>query len=132
MIRTECYVCCRWQYSLIVAEEANAQINGSFVLLHGTPQTAPLVDIREFARSLVETTGLEEADLARYLDMIPAHERESLESNTELFAAFKARFKEQDITLYQAQNLWLKIISNKIPFRSYQDLRTRTQGISLQ
>lgn len=70
------------------------------MLLHGSPQAAPLVDIREFARSLVETTGKEDVDLARYLDVLPPREKESLESNAELFAAFKVRFKEQDISLY--------------------------------
>ena len=50
------------------------------------------MDIRVFARSLVETTGKEEVDIARYLDVMPSRERESLESNAELLAAFKVRF----------------------------------------
>ena len=58
------------------------------------------MDVREFARSLVETTGKEDVDLARYLDALPPREKESLESNAELFAAFKVRFNERDITLY--------------------------------
>lgn len=123
LIGTDCYVCSRWQYTLVVAPyDPQARLSGTFETLHHGPCTsAKLVDIREFARQLVEVTGVEEQDRAHYLALLPSARRAELSSDPEL-TQLQQRLTARDLTLYQEHNMWLRAITERLPTKTYQRL----------
>jgi hypothetical protein len=91
-------------------------------LHHGPCTSAKPVDIREFARRLVEVTGVEEKDRAQYVALLPSARRAELRSDPELTAQLQQRFAARDLTLYQEHNMWLAAITERLPAKSYQCL----------
>ena len=83
IIGVDCYVCSRWKYSLFVAPRRGpVKISGTFETLHhGACTSAKTLDIRQFARRLVEVSGVEEEDRANYVALLPEEARATLESD---------------------------------------------------
>ena len=124
IIGVDCYVCSRWKYSLFVApHKPPAKISGTFETLHHGPCTsAEMLDIRQFARRLVEVSGVEEEDRANYVALLPEEVRATLESDQQAMLALQKRLTAKDLTLYQEHGLWLKAIAERLPAKSYQCL----------
>ena len=59
-----------------VEKEKDCLIDGSFELMNSDSKNIKLIDIREFTRNLVETTGDLEDDMQRYLEAIPKVDRD--------------------------------------------------------
>lgn len=96
------------------------KISGTFETLHHGPCTsADAVDIRQFARRLVEVTGVEEEDRANYLALLPERVRMTLESDAQAMLELQQRLVAKDLTLYQEHGLWLKAITERLPAKSY-------------
>ena len=124
MVGTDCYVCSRWKYTLIAAPcEGQASLSGTFESLqHGPITSAKPVDIREFARRLIEVSGTPEENRAHYIALLPAARRSQVRADPDLMAALLERIASRDLTLYQEHNIWLTAITEKLPTKAYQGL----------
>ena len=89
-----------------VEKEKEAVIDGSFELLNNDSRSIKPIDIREFARNLVEITGDPEDDMQRYLQAIPKVDRDQIESDQYQLNKFKKQFEKRDIQLYQNRDVW--------------------------
>jgi len=81
-------------------------IEGTFELLNHENKGLKPIDVREFARRLVEVTGDPEGDVQRYLDLLPKLPRERLEHDEKAMEDFMVTFNAKDLNLYQSHNLW--------------------------
>ena len=84
-----------------------------------------MVDVRKFARDLIENTGNVDADFKRYMDMLPTNEKENIESESWRLEKIKTRFEERDIALYHEFNVWHRVLTSKLLFKHYQVLPAR-------
>lgn len=90
------------------------------------------MDIREFARRLVEVTGVEEKDRASYVALLPSARRAELRSDPELMTQLQQRLAARDLTLYQEHNVWLTAITERLPTKSYQCLPQWPRAFNFQ
>ena len=81
-------------------------IDGTFELLNHESKGIKPIDVREFARRVVEVTGDPEVDSQRYLDLLPKLPRDRLEHDEKAFEEFMVSFNAKDLKLYQSHNLW--------------------------
>lgn len=102
VVGSECYVCDRWCYTLfVVATDKSSTLSGSYELLHSRSKHTKLIDIREYARRMVEASGNKDLDREHYMKMLPNDKRQELIENTDgQMDRLKKRFDSQDITLY--------------------------------
>jgi hypothetical protein len=113
--------------------DSQAKLTGTFETLHHGPCTsAKPVDIREFARRLVEGTGAEDKDRANYIGLLPSARRAELRANPELLAKLQQRLLARDLTLYQEYDMWLAAIEERLPAKSYQCLPQWPRSFNLQ
>ena len=76
------------------------------------------MDIREYARKMVENTGNLDLDREHYMKMLPDDKRQELVENIDgKLDILKKRMLEKDITLYQDHNLWYRAIKEVINVR---------------
>jgi len=90
-----------------------------------------LRDIREFARDLVEVTGSEEADRKSYMQLLSKTARVELDEDSEAMEDFKRRFAEKDITLYHAQKVWYKALSERLRAKACQYISIRPKSFDI-
>lgn len=89
LIRDECYVCSRWKYTLFVADREGS-VDGKFQTLDGkTPQ---LIDIKGFARTVVEGKGGCESDLDTFIELLPPARKVQIEDDQKDMFELKTRF----------------------------------------
>ena len=81
-------------------------IEGTFELLNHENKGLKPIDVREFARTLVEVTGDPETDAKSYVDLLPKPPRERLENDEKAKEEFMVTFNAKDLKLYQNHNLW--------------------------
>ena len=75
----ECYECKRWKYTIFILDARSVIgdkffLDGTFEFLT-TPDrpVVPLIDIRLFCKSIIQITGDEDEDFARYFSLLDYH-----------------------------------------------------------
>lgn len=121
-----CFVTDRWKYSIFALREGEQYVQGSFELLHHVKGSKMQgVDVREFARRLIETSGDVDTDFKVYCAMLPEDVQDDLRPDYEGRQLILKRMKEQDLTLYQDFNLWHSVIRRKLLFKDIQYFPTK-------
>jgi hypothetical protein len=78
------------------------------------------VDVRVFARNLLESSGSEVHDRRELINLLPAKLQERLRMDQWAMAKFILRFENKDITLYQEHNVWLSVIRERLATKNRQ------------
>lgn len=116
-----CYICNRDRYTLFLSNQPDVSIMGTFDLLYSVKKIhIKLVDIREFARSLVEVTGSDEHDRREYTKLLPLDVQSQLKKDRGAIRRFETRWTRKDITLYQDHNVWLAALQRNLLEQDYQ------------
>lgn len=132
----DCYCCERWKYTIFILDARS--VDGDEITLEGTFEllTTPdkeslnMMDVREFARHLIEITGETAEDMERYLALLSPEARDQL--TEEDIAELGSRMAKHDLTLYQKENCWYKAITTRLPNSQYQYLPQRPAPVSLR
>lgn len=111
-IKDDCYVCDRCKYTLLVSNTPGT-FQGKFKLFD---QKAPkLIDVKSFAKQLVETKTKIEENLPKLLELVP-HVCETQYLKNELVE----KFKENHTDVYLHHKLWYQAIIQKVKFKELQ------------
>lgn len=104
---------------------AEMYIEGSFEFLNTHQKSVKVVDVREYARLLTETTGDEQTDLERFFEYMPPAKRDRIQQDAARLKQVTQQFKDKDLRLYQIGNLWYHVLEKRLMQKQYQCLSNR-------